>query len=165
MLTVVGWHCSSAPVLGTALHRARVRPPGDVLLFLLVARSTLTAPAAGRRAAPLLASASAQALNATASSTCWHFGCFRWLPFWLVNLGAGLAGMRLLPFATATAIGIVPGALLLTTIGAGLGDAVASGAAPDPWSVLTPRILLERFGLALLALAPVFWRRWRRTDG
>ncbi len=87
------------------------------------------------------------------------------VPFWLANLAPALVGMRLAPFVGATAIGIVPGALLFATVGAGLGDVLAAGGAPDFWSILTPRVLAERGGLALLALAPVVWRRWRRAHG
>src|SRR5579872_2518255 len=43
-------------------------------------------------------------------------------PFWLVNLGAALSGMRLMPFATATVIGIMPATFVYASIGAGLND-------------------------------------------
>ena len=87
------------------------------------------------------------------------------VPFWLLNLAPALAGMRAAPFVAATAIGIIPGALLFASVGAGLGDVVAAGGAPDVWSILTPRVLAERAGLAALALAPVAWRRWKGAHG
>ena len=86
-------------------------------------------------------------------------------PFWLVNLAPALVGMRLAPFALATAIGIVPGVLFLVSIGAGLGDLLALGGAPDVSAVISWRFLASRFGLAALALTPVLWRRWRRSHG
>src|SRR5688500_9292579 len=44
-------------------------------------------------------------------------------PFWLVNLAAALFGLRLLTFVGATAIGILPGTLVLAYVGASLRSA------------------------------------------
>ena len=52
-------------------------------------------------------------------------------PFWLVNLAAGLCGMRLLPFAAATVIGIIPATFVFASIGAGIGEVLATGGTPD----------------------------------
>jgi uncharacterized membrane protein YdjX (TVP38/TMEM64 family) len=80
-------------------------------------------------------------------------------PFWLVNLAAGLFGMRLLPYVAATLIGIVPATLVFTFFGEGLGTAL------DPAG---PRISTKLFvGLLLLgalALAPVAIRKWRGSE-
>jgi uncharacterized membrane protein YdjX (TVP38/TMEM64 family) len=78
-------------------------------------------------------------------------------PFWLVNLAAGVAGMRLLPYVVATFLGIVPGAFVYAGLGNGLGHLVA---APDLAVLFRPSVLLPLFGLSLLALIPVFYRRW-----
>ena len=45
-------------------------------------------------------------------------------PFWLVNLAAALSGMRLLPYAGATLLGVVPATLVYASIGAGFGTAL-----------------------------------------
>lgn len=82
-------------------------------------------------------------------------------PFWLVNLAPALAGMRLAPYAAATVIGIIPGAVVFASIGAGVGDVLAGGGTPDLSLVLSPRILLPLLGLAALSLAPVAWRYWK----
>ncbi len=84
------------------------------------------------------------------------------VPFWLVNLVPALVGMRLGSFALATAIGIVPGTLVFASIGAGVGDVLAAGRTPDLAVVFRPAVLLPLVGLALLAMLPVVWRRWRR---
>ena len=86
-------------------------------------------------------------------------------PFWLVNLAPALIGMRLVPFALATAIGIIPASLVFASIGAGLDgalldDAVLAGGPPR----LTPGLLLPLVGLGALALLPVAWKRYRRRD-
>lgn len=85
-------------------------------------------------------------------------------PFWLVNLGAALSGMRLLPYAAATVIGIMPATFVFASIGAGLGDVLASGGSPDLTLIFSPRILGPLIGLAALSLLPVVWRRWKRSS-
>lgn len=84
------------------------------------------------------------------------------LPFWFVNLAAALCGMRLVPYAVATLIGIIPATFILASIGAGVGDVLASGAAPNLFVLFTPRVLAPLVGLGLLALVPVIWRRFQR---
>jgi uncharacterized membrane protein YdjX (TVP38/TMEM64 family) len=81
-------------------------------------------------------------------------------PFWLVNLGAAAAGMRVLPFLAATLIGIIPGTLVFAGLGAGLPAVLARGEAPDLAAIFMPRMLLPLLGLAALSLLPVVWR-WR----
>ncbi len=78
-------------------------------------------------------------------------------PFWLVNLAPALLGMRLAPFAAATAIGIVPGSLVFASIGAGLDGVLAAGGQPRPGVAL----LLPLAGLGVLSLAPIAWRKWK----
>jgi uncharacterized membrane protein YdjX (TVP38/TMEM64 family) len=81
-------------------------------------------------------------------------------PFWLVNLAAALFGVRFLPFVAATAIGIVPGTLLLAYVGEGLGSAV-DGDMPERWA----EVLAGRFALlGLVVLIAIFIRRWRRQS-
>ena len=85
-------------------------------------------------------------------------------PFWLVNLAAALSGMRLLPYAAATVIGIMPATFVYASIGAGIGDVLAAGGRPDLTVIFSPRILGPLIGLAVLSLLPVAWRRWKRSD-
>ena len=84
-------------------------------------------------------------------------------PFWLVNLSAGLAGMRLLPYAAATVIGVLPATFVYASIGAGIGTVLAAGGRPDLGIVFSPHILGPLIALAALSLLPVAWRRWRRS--
>jgi uncharacterized membrane protein YdjX (TVP38/TMEM64 family) len=85
-------------------------------------------------------------------------------PFWLVNLAAALGGMRLLPYAAATLIGIAPGTFVFASIGAGIGSILATGGRPDLSVILSLPVLGPLIGLALLSLLPVAWRRWRKSD-
>jgi uncharacterized membrane protein YdjX (TVP38/TMEM64 family) len=86
-------------------------------------------------------------------------------PFWLVNLAAALAGMRISPFATATLIGIIPGTFIYASIGAGLAKVVTAGQRPDLTELLSPHILIPLVALGVLALAPVAWRKWKQRNG
>jgi uncharacterized membrane protein YdjX (TVP38/TMEM64 family) len=79
-------------------------------------------------------------------------------PFWLVNLVPALVGVKLQTFVLATFIGIIPATVVFASLGAGLGSVVEQ---PDAGIVLRPSILLPILGLALLALIPVVYRRWR----
>jgi uncharacterized membrane protein YdjX (TVP38/TMEM64 family) len=85
-------------------------------------------------------------------------------PFWLVNLAAALSGMRLLPYAAATVLGIMPATFIYASIGSGLGDVLSAGGRPDLAVIFSPRILAPLVGLAALSLVPVAWRRWKRSD-
>ncbi len=59
-------------------------------------------------------------------------------PFWLVNLAAGVSGMRLLPFAAATLIGVIPATFVMAWIGAGAAGVLADGRAPDMRVLIVP---------------------------
>ena len=86
-------------------------------------------------------------------------------PFWLVNLGAALGGIRLVPYAAATLIGIAPATFILASIGSGISTILASGGTPDISVLLSFPVLGPLVALALLSLLPVVWRQWRKSDG
>ena len=86
------------------------------------------------------------------------------LPFFLVNLIAASVGVRLWPFVVTTLLGIIPASLVFTSIGAGLGDVLAAGEAPDLGIIFTPPILLPLLGLAALAALPVVVKAWRGKE-
>jgi uncharacterized membrane protein YdjX (TVP38/TMEM64 family) len=85
-------------------------------------------------------------------------------PFWLVNIAAGLSGMRLLPYLAATLIGILPATFVYASIGTGIGEVLAAGGKPDLRVVFSPHILGPLIALAALSLLPVAWRHWKRSD-
>jgi uncharacterized membrane protein YdjX (TVP38/TMEM64 family) len=82
-------------------------------------------------------------------------------PFWLVNIVPALLGMGLGPYVLATAIGIIPAAIVYASLGAGLGRVIERGEAPDLGVIFEWRILLPLLGLAALALIPVVYARLR----
>lgn len=82
-------------------------------------------------------------------------------PFWLVNLVPAVLGVPLAPYALATLIGIVPGALVYASVGNGLGAVLDAGGQPELGLVFAPPVLLPLLGLGALALLPVLVKRWR----
>jgi uncharacterized membrane protein YdjX (TVP38/TMEM64 family) len=84
------------------------------------------------------------------------------VPFFVANLIPALVGTSLWRFAVSTYTGIIPGALVFTSVGAGLGEVFASGEAPDLGIIFTPPVLLPLLGLAALACLPMLLRAARR---
>ncbi len=76
------------------------------------------------------------------------------MPFVAVSYGAGLTGVRFLPYLLATAIGLVPSTLLQVGVGASAGFLVER-ATPSA-TLLVAAVLL-----AAVVLGSVLWRRRR----
>jgi uncharacterized membrane protein YdjX (TVP38/TMEM64 family) len=83
------------------------------------------------------------------------------VPFWLVNLVPAFFGVPLRTFVWTTAVGIVPGTVVYTSVGNGLGATLEAGGRPDLGVIFQPEVLLPLIGLGLLALLPAAWKRWR----
>lgn len=83
------------------------------------------------------------------------------VPFWLVNIAAGLGGASPRAFVAATLLGAAPATIVYSAIGAGLGETFAAGRTPRLSGLMSPGLVLPLMGLALLSLAPVIARRRR----
>ena len=148
---------------------------GAVLIFLL-ARSAV-AEHLVRRAGPL-AQKLAHGVRADAFSYLLFLRLLPIFPFWLVNLVAALCGVRLVTFAAATALGIIPATFAFAFVGAGLASVIAAQQAAHHACVaagrgnchlrfhlhaaFTPELLAALVALAALALIPIVFK-WRRT--
>lgn len=86
-------------------------------------------------------------------------------PFFVVNLVPAFLGVPLRTFVVATFFGIIPGALVYTSVGVGLGSVFESGGDLTVKGIVTPQILLALAGLAALALIPVLYKRLRPPRG
>lgn len=86
------------------------------------------------------------------------------VPFFVANLVPALAGIRLVPFAATTFLGIIPGALVFTSVGSGLGQVFAAGGRPDLGVILEPQVLLPMLGLAALSALPMILKRFRKES-
>jgi uncharacterized membrane protein YdjX (TVP38/TMEM64 family) len=86
------------------------------------------------------------------------------VPFFVANLLPAFAGIRLRRFVVTTFLGIIPGALVYTWLGAGLGAVFARGGTPDLGIIFEPYILGPMLGLAALAGLPILLRGWRNRS-
>ncbi len=157
---------TSASVIGATI--------GAALIFL-VARTALGEPLlrrAGPRAIKL-----AHGFRKDAFSYLLFLRLVPAFPFFLVNLVPAFAGVRLGPFVAATALGVIPAALVYSLAGTGLdsvitaemqsySDCVVAGQSDchlafEARNVLTPQLIGALCALGLLALVPVVVKRWR----
>ena len=171
-LTVIGGFLFGLPVGASA---AVIGATAGATLIFLVARTALGEPLlrrAGPRAVQL-----AQGFRDDAFSYLLFLRLVPAFPFFLVNLVPALAGVRLAPFVAATALGVIPGALVYAFAGTGLdsviaaqknaySDCLAAGRTDcqlsfDAKDVLTPQLLGALIALGLLALVPVVVKRLR----
>lgn len=77
------------------------------------------------------------------------------VPFFVANLLPAIVGVRTWKFVLSTVLGIIPGAVVYTSVGAGLGEVFARGEAPNLSIIFEPQILLPILGLCALAALPL----------
>lgn len=87
------------------------------------------------------------------------------LPFFVMNVIPALIGVRLSVFAATTFFGIMPGGVIYTWVGAGLGEVFARDETPDLGIIFEPHIIGPLLGLAALSLMPVILKQIRRKRG
>jgi uncharacterized membrane protein YdjX (TVP38/TMEM64 family) len=87
-------------------------------------------------------------------------------PFWLVNLVPAFLGVSLRTYVAATLVGVIPGALVYASLGNGLGAILDTGGEPDLGIGFRLDVLLPLLALAVLALLPVAYKKFkvRRRD-
>ena len=86
-------------------------------------------------------------------------------PFWLVNLVPAFLGVGLGTYLLGTIIGIIPGSVVYSLVGDGVGAVLEAGEKVDLNIIFEPRFLLPVIGLALLALVPAVYRRLKGARG
>jgi len=77
-------------------------------------------------------------------------------PFFVANLVPALVGTRLLRFIWTTFIGIIPGGIVYTWVGSGLGEVFARGETPNLGIIFEPQILAPILALCALSALPIF---------
>jgi uncharacterized membrane protein YdjX (TVP38/TMEM64 family) len=87
------------------------------------------------------------------------------VPFFVANIVPALVGVSLFRFAASTFFGIMPGAIVYTSVGAGLGEVFARGETPDLGIIFEPAILLPILGLCALAALPLIIKAVRGKKG
>lgn len=84
------------------------------------------------------------------------------VPFFVANLVPAMVGVPLHRFVVSTFLGIIPGAVVYTSVGAGLGDVFARGEVPNLGIIFEPQILLPILGLCVLAGLPMLVKLIRK---
>jgi uncharacterized membrane protein YdjX (TVP38/TMEM64 family) len=131
---------------------------GATLVFL-IARSAL-GDALRARAGPRIRRME-QGFRADALSYLLVLRLIPIFPFWLVNIVPAFLGVGLRTYVLGTFIGIIPGSFVYASVGNGLGAVFEAGQTPDLGIIFQPAILLPIVGLAVLALLPVAYRKYK----
>ncbi|TNJ40711.1 TVP38/TMEM64 family protein [Phaeobacter sp. B1627] len=77
------------------------------------------------------------------------------VPFFVANLLPALVGVRAWTFFWTTGVGIIPGAIVFTWIGVGLGEVFDRGDSPDLTLLWEPQVIGPILGLCGLAALPI----------
>ena len=85
-------------------------------------------------------------------------------PFFVVNLVPAFLGVRSRIYLLGTLIGIIPGTLIYSVVGAGLGKIFERGESFSLDNVLSLEIIAGLAALAILSMLPVVYKRWRRRS-
>lgn len=83
------------------------------------------------------------------------------VPFFVANLLPALVGVKFRNFVWTTAVGIIPGAIVFTWIGVGLGGVFDRGETPDLSLLWEPYIIGPILGLCALAALPIVIKAMR----
>ncbi|MFV0493079.1 MAG: TVP38/TMEM64 family protein [Pseudorhodobacter sp.] len=138
---------------------------GAVAIFLAV-RMGVGADVSRRIAAGGGAAARLQAgLRANEWSVLFLMRLIPIVPFFLANLIPAFVGVALHRFTVSTFLGIIPGGLVYTSVGAGLGDILARHEVPDLSIIFAPQVLWPILGLAALSALPILIKALRRGEG
>ena len=87
------------------------------------------------------------------------------VPFFVANLVPALVDVPVRRFVISTFFGIIPGSIVYTSVGAGLGEVFERGETPDLGVIFEPHILFPILGLCALALLPVLLKAVRGKEG
>jgi uncharacterized membrane protein YdjX (TVP38/TMEM64 family) len=86
-------------------------------------------------------------------------------PFFVVNIVPAFLGVKLRNYFIATLIGIIPGSMTYTLIGAAGRDTIAKGGELDLGGALTqPTVLAAIGGLIVLSLIPIIYKRFGKKQ-
>lgn len=87
------------------------------------------------------------------------------VPFFVANLLPALVGVKFRNFVLTTVLGIIPGAVVFTWIGVGLGEVFDRGESPDLSLLWEPQVIGPLLGLSALAALPILIKAVRGKKG
>jgi len=85
------------------------------------------------------------------------------IPFFIANLIPAFLGVATWRFVWTTFVGILPGGVVYTWVGSGLGEVFARGETPNLGILFEPQILGPILALVALSLAPIIVKAVRRV--
>lgn len=77
------------------------------------------------------------------------------VPFFVANLVPALVGVPVSRYVISTFLGIIPGGVVYTSVGAGLGEVFERGETPNLGIIFEPHVLLPILGLCVLSVMPM----------
>ncbi|API86365.1 TVP38/TMEM64 family protein [Francisella uliginis] len=80
-------------------------------------------------------------------------------PFFAINIACGAIDISLSTFFWATLLGIIPGSLIYSWVGTGLGFVLNQGKDLDMGIIFAPQFILPIIALAILSLVPVLYKK------
>ncbi|MEM7544189.1 MAG: TVP38/TMEM64 family protein [Pseudomonadota bacterium] len=83
------------------------------------------------------------------------------IPFFAANIVPAFLGASTINYAWTTFVGIIPGALVYASVGAGLGAVFAAGEDPNFGLIFEPQVLGPLLGLAALSALPIVIKKFR----
>ncbi|PZX39503.1 putative membrane protein YdjX (TVP38/TMEM64 family) [Roseinatronobacter thiooxidans] len=137
---------------------------GAVLIFLAVRAGFGRSMAAKIDASDGRVKRMTQAIRANEFPVLFSLRLMPVLPFFVMNVIPALIGVRISVFAATTFLGIMPGGIIYTWVGAGLGDVFARDETPDLGIIFEPHILGPLLGLAALSLLPTILKSLRGKE-
>ncbi|MEM1388265.1 MAG: VTT domain-containing protein [Pseudomonadota bacterium] len=87
------------------------------------------------------------------------------VPFFIANLVPAFVQVPTWRYVVSTFLGILPGAVVYTSVGAGLGEVFERGETPNLGIIFAPQILLPILGLCVLAALPILIKAVRGKKG
>ncbi|MEM7525452.1 MAG: TVP38/TMEM64 family protein [Pseudomonadota bacterium] len=84
------------------------------------------------------------------------------VPFFVANVAPAFLGASTINYAWTTLVGIIPGALVYASVGAGLGAVFAAGEDPNFGLIFEPQVLGPLLGLAALSAMPIVIKALRK---
>lgn len=87
------------------------------------------------------------------------------VPFFIANLLPAFFEVPTRRYVISTFFGILPGAIVYTSVGAGLGEVFARGETPNLGIIFEPQIILPILGLCALATLPIILKAVRGKKG
>ena len=86
------------------------------------------------------------------------------LPYWIINLGAGIFHVRTFPFIWTTLVGVFPLSFLLVEGGENLSAYLTTHTHFNLRELFTPQLKLTLLGLGCVALLPIIYRKIKKRN-